>query len=42
MSNLIAPFMETWWVSAQKSAEGIVLPGNWKEGPNVEKSEAIP
>ena len=42
MSTLIAPFMATWWVSAQKSAEGIVLPGNWKEGPNVEMSEAIP
>ncbi len=42
MSNLIAPFMETWWVSAQKSAEGIVLPAKRKEGPNVEMSEAIP
>ncbi|MBI5039058.1 MAG: hypothetical protein HZC13_04765 [Nitrospirae bacterium] len=42
MSNLIAPFMETWWVSAQKSAEGIVLPAKRKEGSNVEKSEAIP
>jgi len=42
MSNLIAPFMATWRVSTQKSAEGIVLPGNRKEGANVEKSEAIP
>ncbi|MFI5324314.1 MAG: hypothetical protein ACHQ6U_12485 [Thermodesulfobacteriota bacterium] len=42
MSNLIAPFMETCGVSTQKSAEGIVLPAKRKEGPNVEKSEAIP
>jgi hypothetical protein len=37
----IAPFMETWRVSTQKSAEGIVGPGDRDEGPNVEKSEAI-
>ncbi len=37
----IAPFVETWRVSTQKSAEGIVVPGDRDEGPNVEKSEAI-
>jgi len=37
----IAPFMETWRVSPQKSAEGILVPGDRDEGPNVEKSEAI-
>jgi len=42
MSNLIAPFMETWRVSTQKSAEGIVPPAKRKEGLNVEKSVAIP
>jgi hypothetical protein len=42
MINPVAPYMETYGVSTQKSAEGIVLPGNRKEGPNVEKSEAIP
>ena len=41
MSNLIAPFMATCGVSTQKSAEGLVLPGNRKEGPSVEMSEAI-
>jgi len=41
MSNLIAPFMETCGVSTQKSAEGIVVPLR-DEGPNAEKSEAIP
>jgi len=41
MSNLIAPDMETFLVSTQKSAEGIVLPVFRKEGPNAEKSEAI-
>jgi len=40
MSNFIAPFMETCGVSTQKSAEGIV--GHVTEGPNAEKSEAIP
>ncbi len=42
MINPIAPFVETCGVSTQKSADGIVLPGNRKEGPNVEMSEAIP
>ncbi len=42
MSNLIAPFMETWGVSTQKSADGIVLSAKRREGPNVEMSEAIP
>ena len=37
MSNFIAPFVETRRVSTQKSADGIVLSGNRKEGPNVEK-----
>ena len=37
MSNSIAPFVETRRVSTQKSAEGIVVPGNRNEGPNVEK-----
>jgi hypothetical protein len=37
----IAPFMETWRVSTQKSAEGIIVPGDRDEGPNVEMSEAI-
>ena len=41
MRNLIAPFMATCGVSTQKSADGIVLPGNRREGPNVEMSEAI-
>jgi hypothetical protein len=40
--NPVAPFMETYGVSTQKSAEGIVVPGNRNEGPNVEMSEAIP
>jgi len=35
MSNLIAPDMETYLVSTQKSAEGIVVVSD--EGPNVEK-----
>ncbi|MCL4476903.1 MAG: hypothetical protein M1508_11860 [Nitrospirae bacterium] len=42
MSNPVAPFMETCGVSTQKSAEGIVLPVKRKEGPNAEKSEALP
>ena len=37
----IAPFMETWRVSTQKSAEGILVPVDRDEGPNVEKSEAV-
>jgi hypothetical protein len=43
MSNLIAPFMETWGVGTQKSAEGIVVSriSVGDEGLNVEKSEAI-
>ena len=40
MSDLVAPDMETYLVSTQKSAEGIVVVND--EGPNVEKSEAIP
>ena len=42
MINPIALFMETCGVSTQKSADGIVVPGNRNEGPNVEVSEAIP
>jgi hypothetical protein len=42
MINPVAPYMETYQVSTQKSAEGIVLPMFWKEGPNAEMSEAIP
>ena len=42
MSNLVAPCVETYRVSMQKSAEGIVLPAKRKEGLNAEKSEAIP
>ena len=34
-----APCMATYWVSKQKSAEGIV--GLWTKGPNAEVSEAI-
>ena len=41
MSNFIAPDMETYLVSTQKSAEGIVLAGDRREGPNAEKSVAI-
>ena len=41
MANPAAPGMATYRVSKQKSADGIVLPGNRKEGPNAEKSEAI-
>jgi hypothetical protein len=37
MSNPIAPDMETYLVSTQKSAEGIVVPTYRDEGPNVEK-----
>jgi hypothetical protein len=37
MSNPIAPDMETYLVSTQKSAEGIVLSILRKEGSNVEK-----
>jgi hypothetical protein len=37
----VAPFVETWRVSTQKSAEGMVVPGDRDEGPNVEKSEAV-
>ncbi len=36
MSLSVAPCMETYGVSMQKSAEGIVLPVKRKEGPNVE------
>jgi hypothetical protein len=41
MMNPGAPYMETYQVSTQKSADGIVLPVSWKEGPNAEMSEAI-
>src|SRR4030042_7202062 len=41
MSNLIAPFMETWRGSTQKSADGIVVPGIPNEGLKEEKSVAI-
>ena len=36
----IAPFVETWRVSTQKSAEGILVPVDRDEGPNVEMSGA--
>ena len=42
MIKPIALLMETCGVSTQKSADGIVVPGNRNEGPNVEMSEAIP
>ena len=42
MTNPAAPGMATYRVSKQKSADGIVLPGNRKEGSNAEMSEAIP
>jgi hypothetical protein len=38
----IAPGMETWWVSAQKSADGIVVSGNRNEGQNGERRKGIP
>ena len=40
----IAPFLATWRVSTQKSAEGIVVSRKLSgdEGPNAEVSEAIP
>ena len=41
MINPAAPRMATYRVSNQKSADGIVFPGNRKEGPNAEMSEAI-
>ena len=41
MTNPAAPCMATYRVSKQKSADGIVLPGSRKEGPNAERSEAI-
>ncbi len=40
MIDPIAPDMETYLVSTQKSAEGIVVVID--ESPNVEMSEAIP
>jgi hypothetical protein len=36
----IAPSVETWMVGTQKSAEGILVPGDRDEGPNVEMSGA--
>ena len=42
MTNPAVPGMATYRVSKQKSADGIVLPGNRKEGSNAEMSEAIP
>ncbi len=41
MSAPAAPCMATYRVSQQKSADGIVLPGNRKEGQNAERREAI-
>lgn len=41
MNNPVAPDMETYLVSTQKSAEGIVVPIHRDEGLNAEKSEAI-
>ena len=38
MMSPLAPCMETYRVSKQKSAEGIVVPGFKDEGPNVEMS----
>ena len=40
MINPVALCMATYGVSTQKSAEGIVVPGNRNEGPNVEMSGA--
>ena len=33
--------METDWVSAQKSADGIVVPCIWNEGQNAERRKGI-
>ena len=41
MTNPAAPRMATCRVSKQKSAEGIILPGNRKEGPNAEMREHL-
>jgi hypothetical protein len=41
MMSPAAPCMETYRVSKQKSAEGIVVPGNRNEGLNAEMSVAI-
>ncbi len=40
MNDPIAPFVETRWISTQKSAEGIVVVID--EGPNVEKRKTLP
>ena len=42
MANPIAPGMETCWVGAQKSADGIVVSGNRNEGQNAERRKGIP
>jgi hypothetical protein len=42
VTNPVALRVETYGVSVQKSADGIVLPVRRKEGPNAERSEAIP
>ena len=39
MTNPAAPWMATYWVSRQKSAEGIV--GHRTEGPNAERSGGL-
>jgi hypothetical protein len=42
MVSPIAPGMETWWVNAQKSADGIVVSGSRNEGQNAERRKGIP
>jgi hypothetical protein len=37
----IAPFVETWRVNTQKSAEGILVPGDRDEDPNVEMRKVL-
>ena len=41
MANPEAPGMATYRGSRQKSAEGVVVPGDWDEGPNVEVSGGL-
>ena len=41
MSSPVAPGMATCGVSTQKSAEGIILPAYWEEGPNAEVSGGL-
>ena len=41
MTNPVAPHIATYWVSVQKSADGIVLPVKRREGPNAGMSAAL-